>query len=257
MNEKALKILVTGGCGSIGTSICQNLLKSGHQPTVFSRNPKSPSSINGDITKIDHIKHIIDLFDGVIHAAALKNGETKQIIETNIVGTLNILECSKNLNFVKVISSSEAHSRLNAVYGTTKFLCEEICKSYKNAHTIRIPTVLGSEQGFVNNWINDAKSKNEIQLYIFNGKPKKKFFMTLDEAGKVCSCLDKYQNVHYRVIDAGVVAKIISEKTGCKIVEIEKSGINYEHICNNINNEKTNPISEEETKIILEGIYGL
>lgn len=256
--NKSYKILVTGGCGSIGQQICKNLHEKGHAVTCFSRNPTCNSAIKGDITNYKLISENINLFDGVIHAAAAKNGKSsKEIIETNIIGTHNILECGKDLKFIKLISSSEAYSQINKVYGTSKLLAEELTKNYPNAFFIRIPTVLGSKQGFINKWIDDAKTKKEINLYLFNGIPKKKFFMTLSEAGIVCSILEKKQDINYRIIDAGLVAKAIKDLIGCKIIEIQQSGENYEMISETISSENKTAISYEETKLILRKNYAI
>jgi hypothetical protein len=81
--------------------------------------------------------------------------------------------------------------------------------------------------------------------------------MTLSEAGVICSVLEKQQDINYRVIDAGLVAKSIQNLIGCKIIETQKSGENYEMISEKISSENKNAISYEETESILRKNYAI
>ncbi len=67
-----MKILVTGGTGFIGQSLCPALLSAGHSITVLSRYPNKVSSIFGDqIQQLNSLKHLADdaHFDAIINFA--------------------------------------------------------------------------------------------------------------------------------------------------------------------------------------------
>jgi UDP-glucose 4-epimerase len=143
--------------------------------------------ILGDITDDQKILQSFQDFDIIIHlAAAVGVGitETDPIwtLNTNILGTKNILESCKKNNIKKVIlaSSSEVYGEPKKVpidetqtpmpittYGISKLACEEYLKSYAkiygfNYSVLRFFNVVGPKQSsrfvmpeFVNNALNN------------------------------------------------------------------------------------------------------
>jgi len=137
------KILVIGGAGYIGSHVVDSLCSLGHDVTVFdnlssgfkenlsgkyenvgkSEKYNSPKLIVGDILNLHDLEQVFSKgFDVVMHFAALKNvGESmmhpEKYAQTNIVGTLNILNMMAKHNVKSIIFSSSA-----AVYGTPKYL---------------------------------------------------------------------------------------------------------------------------------------
>ncbi|PTN12692.1 TIGR01777 family oxidoreductase [Nitrosomonas aestuarii] len=67
-----MKILITGGTGFIGRSLCPALYSAGHSITMLSRYPNKVSSIFGDqIQQLNSVKHLADdaHFDAIINFA--------------------------------------------------------------------------------------------------------------------------------------------------------------------------------------------
>lgn len=115
------KVLVTGHTGFKGTWLCKILINAGAQVCGYSLEPptnpnlftlskieKDMKSIIGDIRDYDHLKEVFDKFQPeiVMHLAAqpivrdsYKN--PKYTYETNVLGTVNILECVRLTNSVK------------------------------------------------------------------------------------------------------------------------------------------------------------
>jgi dTDP-glucose 4,6-dehydratase len=113
-------ILITGGCGFIGTNLIKFLIKkypeydfynldsltySGNQANLAEEEKKSNYNfIKGDIT---NSKFVMDLFfehkfDKVIHLAAESHVDRSisnplLFANTNIIGTINLLEASKKI----------------------------------------------------------------------------------------------------------------------------------------------------------------
>jgi UDP-glucose 4-epimerase len=125
------KVLVIGGAGYIGSHVVDILQELGHEITIFDNLSsgfkenidKDSKLIIGDILDIETIDKVFsEGFDVIMHFAALKNvGESMINPEiysnTNIVGTLNILNAMARHNIKYIIFSSSA-----AVYGTPKYL---------------------------------------------------------------------------------------------------------------------------------------
>ncbi len=128
-----MNILVTGGCGFIGSNLANTLIKKGHTVHVIDNlsNGKlenikeSADKIifwKGDITDKNYINKIISQVDAVYHLAA-QISVTASIKDplkdaaVNIGGTLNILQAAATYRVKKVIYYSSA-----AVYGEPAYL---------------------------------------------------------------------------------------------------------------------------------------
>ena len=129
-------ILITGGCGFVGSHLSEHLLKKGFKIKIFdrynsnsdwgwiehSKYKKHFEVILGDIRDIDSVKKAVKGSDVVIHLAALIGIPYSYIsplayVKTNIEGTYNVLEASKELNIGKIIITSTSE-----VYGSALFL---------------------------------------------------------------------------------------------------------------------------------------
>ena len=124
-----MKVLVTGGCGFIGSYTIDLLIKNGYDVLSLDINiektriNKSAKYIKADILS----KKIFDIFKKfspsiVFHFAAQTNlrssiEDPKRDAKLNILGTINILEACRKYNVKKIIYSSSA-----AVYGEPKYL---------------------------------------------------------------------------------------------------------------------------------------
>lgn len=111
-----MKILVTGGCGFIGSSVCRMAVERGHKIVnldclTYAANPKSVEMIKGEnyaFEKIDirdanavnaaFLKHQPD---AVMHLAAESHVDRSidapgAFVETNVMGTFNLLQAARN-----------------------------------------------------------------------------------------------------------------------------------------------------------------
>jgi len=155
-----MKILITGGTGSLGHKLVPHFLDQSYEVTVLSRCEDKQSRMKQDYPSVEFILGDIRDYntclkackgqDIVIHAAALKRIEMGEEhpwehIMTNIVGTQNMVEASKSrgvLQFV-FISTDKACEPIN-VYGMCKAISERLvtiagynCVRYGNVNDSR------------------------------------------------------------------------------------------------------------------------
>ena len=127
-----MKILVTGGCGFIGYNICNYLLDRNYEVIAFDNlsrknvehnlrfliNRKNFTWIKGDVTNRKDFYLLNNHFiDAIIHLAAnpgvpFSLSNPRDDFNINTVGTLNILDYSRNNGKVPIIFAST-----NKVYG--------------------------------------------------------------------------------------------------------------------------------------------
>lgn len=138
MNLKNKKILITGADGFIGSHLTEELVRRGHNVRAFvyynSFNSwgwldHSETSIKdaleifaGDIRDPHGVKIALKGCDVVIHLAALiaipySYHSPDTYVDTNIKGTLNILQAARELSVEKVV-----HTSTSEVYGTARYV---------------------------------------------------------------------------------------------------------------------------------------
>jgi UDP-N-acetylglucosamine 4,6-dehydratase/UDP-glucose 4-epimerase len=139
-------ILITGGTGFLGRALIKEILKYNPQSIrVFSRDEVKHHNVQeifhnderlrnfiGDIRDSHRLKKAMFGANIVIHAAALKRLDileynVEEVIKTNIIGTLNVVEAALETNVDRVIfvSTDKACSPVNT-YGACKFVGERI-----------------------------------------------------------------------------------------------------------------------------------
>jgi len=128
------KILITGAAGFIGSHLTEMMTKKGFKVVAFDRynsnndhgwlnnSPykKDFEVILGDIRDYDSVNKAVKGCKGVLHLAALVGIPYSYFsplayVKTNIEGTYNLLEASKNNNVENIIITSTSE-----VYGTPK-----------------------------------------------------------------------------------------------------------------------------------------
>lgn len=138
MNLTNRKILVTGADGFIGSHLTEELVRRGHDVRAFvlynSFNSwgwldQSPTDIkkaldvfSGDVRDPYGVKAAMTGCDVVLHLAALiaipySYHSPDTYVDTNVKGTLNIVQAARELGVAKVV-----HTSTSEVYGTARFV---------------------------------------------------------------------------------------------------------------------------------------
>jgi len=133
-----MKILVTGADGFIGSHLTEALVKAGHDVRAFvlynsfnswgwldfcDKNTKGKFEVfSGDIRDPNGVRNAVKGCDVVLHLAALiaipySYHSPDTYIDTNIKGTLNVVQAARDMNVSKVV-----HTSTSEVYGTAKYV---------------------------------------------------------------------------------------------------------------------------------------
>lgn len=159
-----MNILVTGGCGYIGSVLTPKLLDQGHNVTVYDimwfgnllKGHKNLNIIQGDIRNVQDVP--MQGMDAIIHLANIANDpcgdlNAKLAWEVNVLATMRLVE-KATVNKVKqfILSSSgsvygvkeepQVTEELSLVpisdYNKTKMISERVLLSYKDRIIIQI-----------------------------------------------------------------------------------------------------------------------
>ena len=167
-----MKILITGGCGFIGSNLTELLVKKGYDVTVFDRYTfngtlgwlerskfkKDIKFVLGDIRDYDLVFKNVKGKDCVLHLAALigipySYSSPLGYIRTNIEGTYNILEAAKfySTSNTVITSTSEIYgtaqtkkidekhrSNAQSPYAATKIAADQLALSYNRSFELPV-----------------------------------------------------------------------------------------------------------------------
>src|ERR1700744_3148003 len=131
MKIRGSKILVTGGCGLIGSTTIDLLLRD-HEPdriVIFDNLVRGSTHnveaalqdprvklVQGDIRNIEELNKVTQGMDAVIHMATLRitacAAEPREALEVMCVGSYNVLEAAQAAGVKKIVTASSA-----SIYG--------------------------------------------------------------------------------------------------------------------------------------------
>jgi len=133
-----MKVLITGADGFIGSHLTEALVRAGHDVRAFAlynsfgswgwldhcaADVKGKFEVfAGDIRDPHGVKEAMKGCDAVLHLAALiaipySYHSPDTYVDTNVKGTLNVLQAARDLGVAKVV-----HTSTSEVYGTARFV---------------------------------------------------------------------------------------------------------------------------------------
>ena len=198
------RILVTGGAGSIGSELVRQLAP-GNKVFILDLNETGAFDLReelahegwwvhsrtGDVRNRETIEDIFSDFkpEIVFHAAALKhvtpNEEyPREAVETNILGTLNIIEYAKKYQVGKfVFISTDKAVQSSSIMGASKRVSEIIVRNQGLGFVVvRFGNVLGSRGSVIPLW---QKQIDEGKAVTVTDEKMTRYMMTIDEAVKL------------------------------------------------------------------------
>ncbi len=199
-------LLITGGTGSFGNTVLKHFLNSDiGEIRIFSRDEKKQDDMRklinnskvkfyiGDVRNTNSIKNAMIGVDYVFHAAALKQVPSceffpMEAVQTNIVGTNNVIEAAINAKVKKVIclSTDKAAYPINAM-GISKAMMEKVAiaksrmpeSSQTTICCTRYGNVMASRGSVIPLFIEQIRAKKPITI---TDPTMTRFLMSLDEA---------------------------------------------------------------------------
>ena len=206
LNLDSSIITITGGTGSFGSTMLQNLLRENvSEVRVFSRDETKQDQLRnkirdprlklyiGDVRDQSSIESAIEGADYVFHAAALKQVPSceffpMQALATNVTGSFNVINVAIKYGVKKVVclSTDKAVYPINAM-GMSKALMEKVAQSFvrnspesKTKITItRYGNVMMSRGSVIPLFLNQIRRGEPISVT----NPKMtRFLMSLDDS---------------------------------------------------------------------------
>jgi len=154
-----INLLITGGSGYVGKAFIK-AYGSRYKFRIFGRTAvDSCEFVKGDIKNLADLEAACESMDAVLHLAAATTDGTgisdEEYFKTNTVGTFNVLEAARRCKVKKVVYGSSvcavgfrATPRLimesapcepsDGMYGMSKYLSEQLCKTYAAERGIKI-----------------------------------------------------------------------------------------------------------------------
>ena len=199
-------LLITGGTGSFGNAVLKRFLNSDlREIRIFSRDEKKQDDMRkkynseklkfyiGNVRDYNSVADAMDGVDYVFHAAALKQVPSceffpLQAVQTNIIGTANVLDAAieKKVKKVIVLSTDKAAYPINAM-GMSKALMEKVAVAKgrnvgENGTIIcrtRYGNVMASRGSVIPLFLEQIENNQPLTI---TNPDMTRFMMTLDDA---------------------------------------------------------------------------
>lgn len=204
-NIKDKVLLITGGTGSFGTAVLRKFINTDHfkEIRIFSRDEKKQDDMRnqfksdklkfyiGDVRDFNSVEPATRGVDYIFHAAALKQVPSceffpMQAVQTNVVGTQNVIDAAARNKVKKVIclSTDKAAYPINAM-GISKAMMEKVAvAASRNLEDTtvcltRYGNVMASRGSVIPLFIKQVKNGEDLTVTDPN---MTRFLMSLEEA---------------------------------------------------------------------------
>jgi nucleoside-diphosphate-sugar epimerase len=254
-----MNVLVTGGAGYIGSTLCEYLLNAGHKVTVLDSFLYSQESLNlyyhnknFEVVSLDvrdpEIKKYVKKNDIIIPLAALvgaslcdyKKDETIQVnfesiktIVDNLSKDQIILYPTTNSGYGigKGDKYCTEDTPLNPIslYGKTKIRAEEYVEKHQNSARFRLATVFGcSPRMRLDLLVNDFvfKSVKDKYIVLFESNFKRNYIHVRDVCRVFMMAIDSFDKFQNETFNVGLSTANLSKLELCQ--KIKQHNNNFE-----------------------------
>ena len=268
----AKKVLVVGGSGFLGSHVADELTEKGYEVTIFDQKKSTwindnQKFIESDLLDREHVIKSLEGFNFVIHFAGIADiGESKEkpleTIETNIIGTANLLEgCRKN-KIEKFIFASSVYvfSKYGSFYGKSKQACELLIEEYQNEFNldyihVRYGSLYGpraQEWNGLKKYISEIIKNKQID-FSGNGEEKREYIHVKDAAIMTASLLESEEkNIAVNITGHQVISTLDLFKLIFEVLQLDEK-INLSKESKVVSHYKISPYSfqpKESKKLV-------
>lgn len=255
------KILVTGATGFIGSHLTEYLTKKGYNVIAFDRYnsnndhgwlknsmyKKDFEIVLGDVRDYDSVYKVMKKCKSVMHLAALIGIPYSYIsplayVKTNIEGTYNVLEASKNLDLENIIitSTSEIYGtpkklpikenfpvNSQSPYAATKAAADQLSLSYFKSFNLPVKLIRPfntygprqSNRAIIPSIINQCLNNKNKEILLGNTKPTRDLNYVEDVSAAFLEVY-KTKKITGEILNVGSRTNISIKKLAYKIMKI-------------------------------------
>lgn len=189
-----MKLLITGGCGFLGSNLASEALRLGLDLTVFDNLSRLGASHNlawlqaqgkfnwvyGDVRNQNDITRLITQLqpDVIFHLAGqvamtISLADPKKDFETNVVGSLNLLEAVRQFSHHSIV----IYSSTNKVYGdleqftyeedATRYICKDFPRGFDENIRLDFQSPYGCSKGAIDQYMLDYARMFGVKTLVF------------------------------------------------------------------------------------------
>ncbi len=169
--DKSRRCIITGATGFVGANLLRRLLNDGHEVHAFVRAESDTGRIESlrdrlrfhtlDLADAEQTQRLVQeieadwIFHLAAHGAYSWQDNTKQMIETNIICLVNLLQAAAEIGFDAFVNSGSSSEyglkdhpakedeivKPNSVYAVTKVAATHFCQYFAQCRRLYIPTL--------------------------------------------------------------------------------------------------------------------
>lgn len=233
-------ILVTGGCGYIGSELVPLLTGKGYEVRVLDNFSSgsvealkkcsgSVEIVEGDVRDVKTVKRAAKDAEAIVHLAAITGADTsfkirEAVFDVNYKGTKAVLEAaSRHCEKLVFASSCNIYGRQQGVitettppnpvnpYAESKLMAENLCRKYSEEQgldivSLRTATLYGYAPGIRYNLVVNLFIKNAIErkpIIIYGDGTNWRPFIHVRDAARAFLLALEYKNRGYEVFNSG------------------------------------------------------
>ena len=115
-----MKIALTGASGHIGANLCRTLLEGNHRLRVLTNRFTDSLEgldlevVSGDLMNMTSLRELASGAEVLIHlAASISINGDRHILDTNVVGTRNVIDAARTCKVRRLVHFSSIHARVH------------------------------------------------------------------------------------------------------------------------------------------------
>tara|TARA_B100001123_G_scaffold427981_1_gene544250 strand:- start:1298 stop:2149 length:852 start_codon:yes stop_codon:yes gene_type:complete len=241
------KITVLGGCGFLGSHLCNILSEKGYYVKIFDlkkskKLKKKQKMYIGNINDKKKLSAAIKGSDFVYNFAGLADlddakKKPMETIKSNILGTLNALFICKKFKVKRFIQASSiyANTEEGGFYGRSKKAAEDYIEEYHNTYglnytILRFGSVYGENADKNNGILKIIKGAQKNKELVYGGtKRAERKYIHVKDAARACILVlkEKYKNKYLTITGTKIIKSYKLMNFFSEYFNISKNKIKY------------------------------